>query len=198
MPAAFASPTTILAASPNWRDADPAIPGRNGPARLDRTNIGEYSGFGEIFGLERINLPQAPILPADSRSAGPGVIRRGGRGRRDGGRVPERLAAAPQRQRTARGRDQVPGRTAWRHPQLCLCVSAKIRRVTRWNSYPDAHAECDLADLAGSVPDQIRRERACGPHKYSLGSERGLATPSPDGKGRDHLVPSLMIMPLDS
>jgi hypothetical protein len=33
---------------------------------------------------------------------------------------------------------------------------------------------------------------------YSLDSERGLATPSPGGKGRDHLVPSLMIMPVDS
>ena len=32
----------------------------------------------------------------------------------------------------------------------------------------------------------------------SLGSERGLATPSPDGKGEIPLGPSLKIMPVDS
>src|SRR5436305_9960323 len=32
----------------------------------------------------------------------------------------------------------------------------------------------------------------------SLGSERGLATPSPDGKGEIPLGPSLTIMPVDS
>ena len=32
----------------------------------------------------------------------------------------------------------------------------------------------------------------------SLGSERGLATPSPDGKGEIALGPSLKIMPVDS
>jgi hypothetical protein len=32
----------------------------------------------------------------------------------------------------------------------------------------------------------------------SLGSERGLATPSPDGKGEITLGPSMTIMPVDS
>jgi hypothetical protein len=32
----------------------------------------------------------------------------------------------------------------------------------------------------------------------SLGSERGLATPSPDGKGEIALGPSITIMPVDS
>lgn len=34
--------------------------------------------------------------------------------------------------------------------------------------------------------------------RRSLGSERGLATPSPDGKGEIALRPSMKIMPVDS
>jgi hypothetical protein len=34
--------------------------------------------------------------------------------------------------------------------------------------------------------------------RRSLGSERGLATPSPDGKGEIALGPSMKIMPVDS
>ena len=48
------------------------------------------------------------------------------------------------------------------------------------------------------------RQRGCpgsaqaAPRKYrSLGSERGLATPSPDGKGEITLSPSMKIMPVD-
>jgi hypothetical protein len=33
------------------------------------------------------------------------------------------------------------------------------------------------------------------PHEGGLGSERGLATPSPDAKGREPSALSLMIMP---
>ena len=44
----------------------------------------------------------------------------------------------------------------------------------------------------GSV--QARRPR----QQRSLGSERGLATPSPDGKGEISLGPSVTIMPVDS
>ena len=42
--------------------------------------------------------------------------------------------------------------------------------------------------------DQARRPR----QQRSLGSERGLATPSPDGKGEISLGPSVTIMPVDS
>jgi hypothetical protein len=49
---------------------------------------------------------------------------------------------------------------------------------------------------AGRTPgrDQARQPR----QQRSLGSERGLATPSPDGKGEIPLGPSLKIMPVDS
>jgi len=40
------------------------------------------------------------------------------------------------------------------------------------------------------VPVALRKQR-------SLGSERGLATPSPDGKGEMTLSPSMKIMPVD-
>ena len=48
----------------------------------------------------------------------------------------------------------------------------------------------------GGTPgsDQARRPR----QQRSLGSERGLATPSPDGKGEISLGPSVTIMPVDS
>jgi hypothetical protein len=42
--------------------------------------------------------------------------------------------------------------------------------------------------------DQARHPR----QQRSLGSERGLATPSPDGKGEIPLGPSVKIMPVDS
>ena len=50
--------------------------------------------------------------------------------------------------------------------------------------------EYDPPGRPGSAQEVPRKQR-------SLGSERGLATPSPDGKGEITLGPSLKIMPLD-
>ena len=51
---------------------------------------------------------------------------------------------------------------------------------------------------AGSRQRECPGSAQTAPRKYrSLGSERGLATPSPDGKGEIALGPSMKIMPVD-
>ena len=64
-------------------------------------------------------------------------------------------------------------------------------RVT-WESLwvPDAAVDPEASPPPGlvSMPGQ----------QISLGSERGLATPSPDGKGEITLSPSPKIMPVES
>ena len=70
---------------------------------------------------------------------------------------------------------------------------------------PTAPAACRYRCSAASLSSPARiRQRGCpgsaqtAPRKQrSLGSERGLATPSPDEKGEITLGPSMMIMPRD-
>ena len=60
------------------------------------------------------------------------------------------------------------------------CVGYRVRTGRR--------ARQNARQRSGETPRQQR----------SLGSERGLATPSPDGKGEISLGPSVTIMPVDS
>ena len=101
--------------------------------------------------------------------------------------------------------------------QLIPAVSSRLLRLARvcpvssWPTPASAHAFRLTSTLAfalafatasepgarpGRAPgsDQARRSR----QQRSLGSERGLATPSPDGKGEISLGPSITIMPVDS
>jgi hypothetical protein len=71
-----------------------------------------------------------------------------------------------------------------------LCVRSRVRACVH------SCARSSVRARPGRTPgsDQARQPR----QQRSLGSERGLATPSPDGKGEIPLGPSVKIMPVDS
>jgi hypothetical protein len=72
------------------------------------------------------------------------------------------------------------------------CVRSRVRAHVRSRVYSRVRTGAGPGGTPGS--DQARRPR----QQRSLGSERGLATPSPDGKGEISLGPSVTIMPVDS
>ena len=88
-----------------------------------------------------------------------------------------------------------PGRTARRRS-----VSAGSQLATRRATPTSATRSADLCDrIASTVAMRLAHTGGTRPEQQrSLGSERGLATPSPDGKGEIPLGPSLKIMPVDS
>jgi len=72
------------------------------------------------------------------------------------------------------------------------CVRSRVRARLYSRVCYRVRTGAGLGGTPGS--DQARRPR----QRRSLGSERGLATPSPDGKGEISLGPSVTIMPVDS
>jgi len=94
-------------------------------------------------------------------------------------------------------------------------VKPRLERVLTAGSPGSTAFRDTLRDLPYASSDAdpeaaqaITAHLACGPipqgtaelarRHRSLGSERGLATPSPDGKGREDSSPSKTIMPCDS
>ena len=73
-----------------------------------------------------------------------------------------------------------------------LVVGGCVRSRVRARVYSRVRTGAGPGGTPGSY--QARRPR----QQRSLGSERGLATPSPDGKGEISLGPSVTIMPVDS
>jgi hypothetical protein len=75
-------------------------------------------------------------------------------------------------------------------PRVRLCVRSRVRACVH------SCVRSSVRARPGRTPgsDQARQPR----QQRSLGSERGLATPSPDGKGEIPLGPSVKIMPVDS
>jgi hypothetical protein len=87
------------------------------------------------------------------------------------------------------------------HSRACsgrLVRSARGRPCVRSRLRGHVHScvRSSVRARPGRTPssDQARQPR----QQRSLGSERGLATPSPDGKGEIPLGPSVKIMPVDS
>ena len=72
------------------------------------------------------------------------------------------------------------------------CVRLRVQARARVHSCVRVRVRVRPGRTPGS--DQARHPR----QPRSLGSERGLATPSPDGKGEIPLGPSVKIMPVDS
>jgi hypothetical protein len=72
------------------------------------------------------------------------------------------------------------------------CVRLRVQARARVHSCVCSRVRVRPGRTPGS--DQARHPR----QRRSLGSERGLATPSPDGKGEIPLGPSVKIMPVDS
>ena len=72
------------------------------------------------------------------------------------------------------------------------CVRLRVQAQARVHSCVCSRVRVRPGRTPGS--DQARHPR----QPRSLGSERGLATPSPDGKGEIPLGPSVKIMPVDS
>ena len=81
---------------------------------------------------------------------------------------------------------------------LAAACVARVRPCVRLRVRARIHScVCSRVRVRpGRTPgsDQARHPR----QRRSLGSERGLATPSPDGKGEIPLGPSVKIMPVDS
>ena len=79
-------------------------------------------------------------------------------------------------------------------------VSAGSQPATRLATRTSATRSADLCDrIASTVAMRLAYAGGTRPEQQrSLGSERGLATPSPDGKGEIPLGPSMKIMPVDS
>src|SRR6185312_15842669 len=114
---------------------------------------------------------------------------------------PQRSGTTGSKGRSKDHRTPRPGRMAHRKS-----VSAGSQPVTRLATRTTATRSADLCDrIASTRPDRLDRSDAPADagerrpeQQRSLGSERGLATPSPDGKGEIPLGPSLKIMPVDS
>src|SRR5437773_8968369 len=96
-------------------------------------------------------------------------------------------------------RSDASARSATSSTESC---SWKHRRTLPGRSCTSTAARSPVTDpvpaagLGGQA--RIRQENPEPRQQRSLGSERGLATPSPDGKGEIPLGPSLKIMPVDS
>jgi hypothetical protein len=101
-------------------------------------------------------------------------------------------------QAQAQGQDRVHSRACsgrlLRSARGRPCVRSRVQaRVRAWvHSCVRSSVRARPGRTPGS--DQARHPR----QQRSLGSERGLATPSPDGKGEIPLGPSMKIMPVDS
>ena len=83
----------------------------------------------------------------------------------------------------------------------CVHVHVRVRARARAGAGTGSGSGPLLRALSvrarpGRTPGSDRARHPRQPR--SLGSERGLATPSPDGKGEIPLGPSLKIMPVDS
>ena len=127
---------------------------------------------------------------------------RSGRGGAEVTEVRSRLPPSA-RARCSRSRSG-SGSALWLAPTLRLALRlARVHsRVRPASAYAFGRARvhscvCSRVRVRpGRTPgsDQARHPR----QRRSLGSERGLATPSPDGKGEIPLGPSVKIMPVDS
>ena len=107
---------------------------------------------------------------------------------------PVRSGAVKARFQCVRVRAQARAHSRVCPGQLALAPVSSVRPCVR--SRVDSCVRSSVRARPGRTPssDQARDPR----QQRSLGSERGLATPSPDGKGEIPLGPSMKIMPVDS
>ena len=78
-------------------------------------------------------------------------------------------------------------------------ASPRLLRSASRRPPASAHAFATASEQAPGQAEHPAAIRQDAPRQQrSLGSERGLATPSPDGKGEIPLGPSVKIMPVDS